>query len=239
VRVNVISEENMRYLRLSLLVAVKIVMLLVVLMLNGCSGTEEPGTPASAVPPEEPGPPPAAVPPVVPGAAIRLSPVATGLSNPDHITHAGDERLFIVEQPGRIRIVQQGSLVETPFLDITSLVRSGGEQGLLGVAFHPAYNLPGVPGFGLFWVNYTNTNGDTVIARYTVSSTNPQRADPASAVTLLVIAQPFANHNGGLNTFGPVEGPARQRYLYIGMGDGGSGGDPQNNAQRDDTLLVD
>jgi len=227
----------MRYLSLSLLVAVKIVLLLVVLVLNGCSGTEETGTPSSAAPPEETGPPPAAVPPVVTGTAIRLSPVATGLSNPDHITHAGDERLFIVEQPGRIRIVQQGSLVETPFLDITSLVRSGGEQGLLSVAFHPAYNLPGVPGFGLFWVNYTNTNGDTVIARYTLSSTNPQRADPASAVTLLVIAQPFTNHNGGLNAFGPVEGPARQRYLYIGMGDGGSGGDPQNNAQRDDTLL--
>jgi glucose/arabinose dehydrogenase len=116
-------------------------------------------------------------------------------------------------------------------------VQSGGEQGLLSVAFHPAYNLPRTPGFGLFWVNYTNTNGDTVIARYTVSSANPQQADPASALTLLLIAQPFSNHNGGLNTFGPVEGPAGRRYLYIGMGDGGSGGDPQNNAQRDDTLL--
>src|SRR5262249_43671802 len=121
--------------------------------------------------------------------------------------------------------------------DITSLVQSGGERGLLSVAFHPAYNLSGVPGFGLFWVNYTNTNGHTVIARYTVSSTNPQRAEPASALTLLVIEQPFANHNGGLNAFGPVEGPAHQRYLYIGMGDGGNGGDPWNYAQRDDTLL--
>jgi glucose/arabinose dehydrogenase len=163
--------------------------------------------------------------------------MVTQLSSPVYITHAGDERLFIVEQPGRIRLVQQGSLVATPFLDIVPLVRSGGEQGLLSVAFHPAYNLPGTPGFGLFWVNYTNTNGDTVIARYTVSSANPQQADPASALTLLVIRQPFANHNGGLNAFGPVEGPAGQRYLYIGMGDGGSEGDPQNNAQRDDTLL--
>src|SRR4029434_7139363 len=134
----------------------------------------------------------------------------------------------------RIRIVQQGSVVATPFLDIVSLVRSGGEQGLLSVAFHPAYSLPGVPGFGLFWVNYTDTNGDTVIARYTVSSANPQRADPSSAVTLLVIAQPFANHNGGLNAFGQVEGPARQRYLYIGMGDGGSGGVCENNAHSRD-----
>ena len=184
-----------------------------------------------------PSAPPAAAPSESAGLTLRLNPLATGLSDPVHLTHAGDERLFIVEQPGRIRIVQQGSLVATPFLDIVSLVRSGGEQGLLSVAFHPAYNLPGTPGAGLFWVNYTNTNGDTVIARYTVSRANPHQADPTSAVTLFVIAQPFANHNGGLNTFGPVEGPAGQRYLYIGMGDGGSGGDPQNNAQRDDTLL--
>jgi glucose/arabinose dehydrogenase len=220
----------MRCRSLSPLVMVKIAILLVVLGLNGCNGSEETGTPSATAPP-------ATALPVVTGTALRLSAVATGLSGPVHITHAGDERLFIVEQPGRIRIVQQGSLVATPFLDIVSLVRSGGEQGLLSVAFHPAYNLPGTPGLGLFWVNYTNTNGDTVIARYTVSSANPQQADPASALTLLLIAQPFPNHNGGLNAFGPVEGPAGQRYLYIGMGDGGSGGDPQNNAQRDDTLL--
>jgi glucose/arabinose dehydrogenase len=220
----------MHYRSLSPLVTVKIVMLLVVLGCNSGCGTEETGTPSTPTPSAMP-------PPVVTGTALRLGPVAIGLSGPVYITHAGDARLFIVEQPGRIRIVQQGSLVATPFLDIVSLVRSGGEQGLLSVAFHPAYHLPGTPGFGLFWVNYTNTNGDTVIARYTVSSANPQQADPASALTLLLIAQPFANHNGGLNTFGPVEGPAGQRYLYIGMGDGGSGGDPQNNAQRDDTLL--
>jgi glucose/arabinose dehydrogenase len=171
------------------------------------------------------------------GPALRLRPVVTGLSGPVYITHAGDERLFIVEQPGRIRLLQQGSLVATPFLDITSLVQSGGEQGLLSVAFHPAYATPGAPGFGLFWVNYTDTNGDTIIARYAALSTNPLQADPASAFTLLEIAQPFANHNGGLNVFGPAEGPAGQRYLYIGMGDGGAGGDPFNNAQRDDTLL--
>ncbi len=220
----------MRYRSLSPLVPVKVVILFVMLGVSSCSSTEETGTPSAPAPS-------ATAPLVVTGTALRLSPVATALSGPVHITHAGDERLFIVEQPGRIRIVQQGSLVATPFLDIVSLVLSGGEQGLLSVAFHPAYSLPGTPGFGLFWVNYTNTNGDTVIARYTVSRANPQQADLASALTLLVIAQPFANHNGGLNTFGPVEGPAGQRYLYIGMGDGGSGGDPQNNAQRDDTLL--
>jgi glucose/arabinose dehydrogenase len=164
-------------------------------------------------------------------------PVATGLTNPTYVTHAGDERLFIVEQPGRIRIVQQGVLLATPFLDITSLVRSGGEQGLLSAVFHPAYGVVGAPGFGLFWVNYTNTRGHTVIARYTVSRTDPQRADPNSALTLLLVEQPFANHNGGQLVFGPAEGPARQRYLYIGMGDGGSGGDPSNNAQRDDIVL--
>jgi len=220
----------MRYRSLAFLVPVKIVILLAVLGCSSGSDTDETATPSA-------GAPPATTPAGAAGTTLRLSPVATGLSSPVHVTNAGDERLFIVEQPGRIRIVQQGSLVATPFLDIVSLVRSGGEQGLLSVAFHPAYDLPGTPGFGLFWVNYTNTNGDTVIARYTVSSANPQQADPASALTLLVIAQPFANHNGGLNTFGPVEGPAGQRYLYIGMGDGGSGGDPQNNAQRDDTLL--
>jgi glucose/arabinose dehydrogenase len=86
-------------------------------------------------------------------------------------------------------------------------------------------------------VNYTNTQGHTVIARYTVSPTDPQQADPSSALTLLLITQPFANHNGGLLVFGPPEGASRQRYLYVGMGDGGSGGDPFDNAQRDDTLL--
>src|SRR5215510_4371381 len=169
----------MPYLRLTPLVAVKLVIFLAVLGLSHCSGTEETDTPSVPAPA-----PPAAGPSVMTGTAIRLSPVVTGLSGPVYITHAGDERLFIVEQPGRIRVVQQGSLVSTPFLDITSLVRSGGEQGLLSVAFHPAYGLPGTPGFGLFWVNYTNTDGDTVIARYTTLSANPQQADPASALTL-------------------------------------------------------
>src|SRR4029450_6037360 len=152
---------------LSLHVAVKIIILLVVLGCGSGSGTNETGTSSGTAPP-------ATAPSVATGTALSLRPVVTELSGPVHITHAGDERLFIVEQPGRIRIVQQGSVVATPFLDIVSLGRSGGEQGLLSVAFHPAYNLPGVPGFGLFWINYTNTNGDTVIARYTVSSANPQ-----------------------------------------------------------------
>jgi len=202
-------------------------MLGLLLLGHGCSGSENSTAPTPA----------ATTPPVAAATVLSLRPVATGLTNPVHVTHAGDERLFLVEQPGRIRIVQQGQLLSTPFLDITPLVRSGGEQGLLSVAFHPSYNLPGVPGAGLFWVNYTDTRGDTVIARYRVSRNHPQQADPGSALILLVITQPFSNHNGGLNVFGPPEGPDGQRYLYIGMGDGGSGGDPQNNGQREETLL--
>jgi glucose/arabinose dehydrogenase len=168
---------------------------------------------------------------------MALRPVATGLAGPVFVTHAGDARLFLVEQPGRIRVLHNGNLFATPFLDIVPLVSSGGERGLLSVAFHPNYGTPGAPGAELLWVNYTDRNGDTVIARYTVSRDNPNVADPASARILLTIMQPFANHNGGQLQFGPVEGVAQKRYLYIGMGDGGSGGDPMNNAQSDTTLL--
>src|SRR5262245_12917139 len=125
-------------LDLALPVAVKTLVLLVVLLVNGCSGGDGGSTPSTA--------PPAAPPPPA-GATLRLNPVVTGLNSPLYVTHAGDDRLFIVEQPGRIRIVQQGRLLEAPFLDITSLVRSGGEQGLLSVAFHPAYGTSGAPGF--------------------------------------------------------------------------------------------
>jgi glucose/arabinose dehydrogenase len=168
---------------------------------------------------------------------VGLEPVATGLSSPVFVTHAGDDRLFVVEQVGRIRVLQQGTLLTVPFLDISALVRADGERGLLSMAFHPQYGTPGAPGEGLFWVNYTNADGDTVIARYAVSRDQPNLADPESALVLLTVAQPFANHNGGQIHFGPVEGIEQKRYLYIGMGDGGSAGDPSNNGQRDDTLL--
>ena len=150
----------MRSLDIGPPVAVKILILLVALLVHGCSGGDGAGTSAPGAP--------AVAPAAATGSTLRLIPVATGLDNPLYITHAGDERLFIVEQPGRMRIVQQGALLATPFLDITSLVRSDGEQGLLSVAFHPAYGTPGAPGFVLFWVNYTNTQGDTVIARYKI-----------------------------------------------------------------------
>ena len=157
---------------------------------------------------------------------LRLEQVASGLSSPLYLTApAGDTRLFIVEQGGRIRIVQNGQLLATPFLDITGVVRSGGEQGLLSVAFHPSYATN-----GYFYVDYTDSNGDTRIERYTVSA-NANIADATSAKLILFIAQPYSNHNGGLVLFGP------DRKLYIGMGDGGSGGDPQNRAQNRDSLL--
>ncbi len=159
--------------------------------------------------------------------AIKAEPVVTGLSSPVDITHAGDGsgRLFIILQGGRIVIFDGVQILSPPFLDITSLVSSGGERGLLGAAFHPNYG-----GNGFFYVSYTDSAGDSVIARYSVSL-DPNRADSTSGVILLTIPQPFSNHNGGQLHFGP------DGYLYIGIGDGGSGGDPQNNGQDLGTLL--
>ena len=156
-------------------------------------------------------------------AQLRLLPAVTGLQNPVDIAHARDGtlRLFIIEQAGRIRIAKNGQLVATPFLDLTSLVQSGGEQGLLGLAFHPRFR-----DNGLFFVNYTRrSDGATVVARYRVSASDRDRADPASGVQLIVFAQPFENHNGGALKFGP------DGYLYVATGDGGSANDPGNRAQ--------
>lgn len=147
-------------------------------------------------------------------------------SSPVGIYHAGDDRLFIVEQNGTIRIVDNGSTLATPFLDISNLTNGGGERGLLGLAFHPDYETN-----GFFYVNYTkSSDGATVIARFEASS-DPNIADTTSRETLLEIDQDFSNHNGGQIQFGP------DGFLYIGMGDGGSGGDPNCRAQNDDTLL--
>ena len=139
--------------------------------------------------------------------------------------HDGSNRLFIVEQPGRIKVLQPGGTIPTVFLNITGKVLSGGEQGLLGLAFHPQY-----PANPTFYVDYTRTSdGATVIAMYHVSN-DPNVASSAETV-LLVIGQPFANHNGGMLAFGP------DGYLYIGMGDGGSAFDPDNRAQNINDLL--
>jgi glucose/arabinose dehydrogenase len=160
---------------------------------------------------------------------IRLARVVGGLEAPVYVTHAGDRsgRLFVVEQAGVIRIIRDGRLLPRPFLDISARVISGGEMGLLSVAFHPRFAAN-----GRFFVNYT-ANGDrlhTVIAEYRVSDDDANVAGRTERV-LLTIDQPYRNHNGGLNLFGP------DSMLYIGMGDGGSGGDPHNNGQRLDTLL--
>jgi glucose/arabinose dehydrogenase len=157
---------------------------------------------------------------------LALEPVASGLSMPLHLTApAGDGRLFVVEQVGRIRIVRDGKLLDRPFLDIVSKVSSGGERGLLSLAFHPRYATN-----GWFYVNYTDRGGDTHVERYRVS-TEPDVADPASASTVLRQDQPYANHNGGHILFGP------DGMLYLGMGDGGSGGDPHGYGQSRGTLL--
>ncbi|MGD9047400.1 MAG: PQQ-dependent sugar dehydrogenase [Anaerolineae bacterium] len=156
--------------------------------------------------------------------------VATGFLNPIGITHAGDGsgRLFVIEQTGAIRIVRDGNVLDTPFLDLSDAVIDGSERGLLGLAFHPNYATN-----GQFFVNYTRAgDGATVIARYNVSTADPDRADPNSAQVLLTVAQPYGNHNAGHLAFGPTDG-----YLYVALGDGGSGGDPLDHGQNIDTLL--
>jgi glucose/arabinose dehydrogenase len=160
---------------------------------------------------------------------LTLTPVASGLSSPVLVTYApGDSsRLFIVEQSGTIRIVKSGLLLSTPYIDITSKITFSGEQGLLGLAFHRNYQSN-----GYFFVNYTRaSDGATVVSRFHVTA-NPDIADPLSESKVITILQPYANHNGGMIAFGPTD-----HYLYIGMGDGGNGGDPGNRAQNRLNLL--
>src|SRR5687767_4971814 len=157
---------------------------------------------------------------------IRLEQVGDRFRSPVHLASPpGDSRLFIVEQAGRIRIVKNGAVLRTPFLDIEDRVSSGGERGLLSVAFHPAYRTN-----GFFYVNFTDRDGDTRIERFRASS-NPDVADPGSSKLILTIDQPYSNHNGGHSQFGP------DGMLWIGTGDGGSGGDPQGNGQNTRALL--
>jgi glucose/arabinose dehydrogenase len=162
-------------------------------------------------------------------ARYRWAVVAQGLKSPVGMGVApdGSGRLFILEQEGIIRLWQDGVLQPTPFLDLRPRVGSrGSEQGLLGIAFHPRYGEN-----GYFFVNYTDREGDTVIARFQADPPSSNTANLASEKILLRIAQPYANHNGGAVVFG-LDG-----YLYLGLGDGGSAGDPQNNAQSLTTLL--
>jgi glucose/arabinose dehydrogenase len=152
--------------------------------------------------------------------------IASGFSSPIFVSApAGDARLFVVEQGGRIRIIENGQTLAEPFLDITAFVRSGGEQGLFSMAFHPAYATN-----GRFFVSYTDAAGASRVDRFTVG-TDPNRADPASRTLVLQVAQPFANHNGGMIGFAP------DGRLWIALGDGGSGGDPHGHGQNRATLL--
>ncbi len=155
---------------------------------------------------------------------LHLTSVAGPLSGITAIANAGDGRLFITLQRGRIVIWDGTQVLPTAFLDVSSLVVCCNEQGLLSTAFHPNYAAT-----GLFFVDYTDTTGRTVVARYSVSANNPNVADPFSARILLTIDQPFANHNGGQLQFGP------DGELYVGMGDGGSANDPDCHAQRVDS----
>jgi glucose/arabinose dehydrogenase len=183
-------------------------------VLAGCSsGSQSSGNPA---------PPDSSLP------AVTLAPLVSGLSSPLDLQDPGDGsgRLFVVEQRGTIRILQNGNLLAAPFLDIRDRVLSGGERGLLGLAFHP--NFPHDP---RLFVNYTRSgDGSTVIAEFRLSGIANQ-AEAGSERQLLVVSQPYSNHNAGQLAFG-ADG-----YLYFGLGDGGSGGDPHNNAQNTNTLL--
>lgn len=159
--------------------------------------------------------------------SINLEEFATGLTSPVEITNANDSRLFVVQQNGIIKIIQpNGTINATNFLNISSKINFVGERGLLGLAFHPQY-----PTNGYFFVYYNNPSGNIIVARYTVSSTDANVADASSEKILLNIPKPFANHNGGSIHFAP------DGKLWIITGDGGSGGDPNNNAQNKNSLL--
>jgi glucose/arabinose dehydrogenase len=191
--------------------------LILIFNLAACGGS---GT--TTTPPPPPPPPPN---------SITLTPVVSGLSSPIDFQPTDDStgRIYIVEQAGVIRILQNGALLPTPFLDISSRVNFSGEMGLLGAAFHPAFAQN-----QHFYVNYVRMSGgliQTVIAEYQVSAADPSQADPASERILITVNQPFTNHKGGQLAFGP------DKFLYIGLGDGGSGGDPLGNGQNLQTLL--
>ncbi|WP_336702793.1 PQQ-dependent sugar dehydrogenase [Chryseobacterium indologenes] len=164
---------------------------------------------------------------IVNSQSINLEEFVTGLTSPVEITNANDSRLFVVQQDGIIKIIQpNGTINTTNFLNIGSKITFGGERGLLGLAFHPQYSTN-----GYFFVYYNNLSGNIIVARYSVSSTDSNVADPASEKILLNIPKPFDNHNGGSIHFAP------DGKLWIITGDGGSGGDPNNNAQNKNVLL--
>ena len=202
--------------------------LAVALTLGACSSSPPPSVPepGGALPPDESSDSgKARHTPTLNSIRIELQEVAAGFEQPLFAAHAGDGsgRLFVVQQTGAVRIVEGDRVQAEPFLDLSERVVVGSEQGLLGLAFHPSYE-----DNGRLFVNYTDLDGDTVVAEYAAAG---DRADPSSERVLLSIDQPFSNHNGGALAFGP------DSHLYIATGDGGSGGDPMGNGQSLDTLL--
>ncbi len=160
--------------------------------------------------------------------ALRLEELARGLKQPVYLTHDGTPRTFIVEQAGRVRLIESGKLAKQPYLDIVKRVTSGGECGLLSIAFHPNFAEN-----GYLYVNYTaklKKQLQTIVARFQAEP-GATRVDPATEQILLTFDQPFSNHNGGQLKFGP------DGMLYVGTGDGGSANDPEGNGQKPDTLL--
>lgn len=159
---------------------------------------------------------------------VSLVEVAKGLDRPVFLTHAGDAsgRLFVAEQSGRVRVIRDGKLERGAFLDISKSISDGGERGLLGLAFAPDYATSGT-----FYVNYTDAKGGTVVARLVAADPASDAPETGEPQTVLRVAQPYANHNGGCIVFGP------DGMLWVGMGDGGSGGDPEGHAQNPDSLL--
>ncbi|HQZ18423.1 MAG TPA: PQQ-dependent sugar dehydrogenase [Vicinamibacteria bacterium] len=193
--------------------------------LASCGGSSSPAPPAGPSTPSGS----CASGTIVPGTpGLVATRVVAGLSSPLDLQSAPSDRtrLFVVEQAGRIRVVRAGALVPAPFLDISARISSGGERGLLGLAFHPQYGSN-----GRFFVNYTDRSGDTHISEFRAPTPSGDSADAASERELMFVRQPFSNHNGGGLAFGP------DGFLYIGLGDGGSGGDPQGNAQNLGTRL--
>ena len=200
--------------------AAVLLMLFALVLVPGCAGDGDsaPEPTSGSEPPVETGSSPG---------GIGLVAVARGLDRPVHVAAAPGEpdRLYVVEQAGRIRIVEGGRVVSKPFLDVTSEVVSGGEQGLLSVAFHPDYQEN-----GFLYVDYTDLSGDTRVVEYRALD-DRTAVDPATRRVVLAIDQPYSNHNGGQLAFGP------DGRLWVGMGDGGAGGDPENRAQDLSSLL--
>jgi glucose/arabinose dehydrogenase len=207
------------------------------LFLAGSPGIAAPRRASTAAPPAPATASPVAPATIAPAATTAFDPtkvaigvqlVKGGFTNPLLVTSPrdGTNRLFVVEQAGVIRVIKNGVTLPTPFLDLRGRISSGGERGLLGLAFHP--NFATHP---YVYVNFTNPLGNTAINRYTVNPASPDVAVFSSGLRILTIAQPYPNHNGGNLVFGP------DGYLYIGMGDGGSGGDPQNRAQNINSWL--